>query len=67
MPLALFEKEEFRLRPYFPHHDRRLALRGGTADWSIDEANGRQRLDDGYAIKPCRPDSPECAEPADSV
>jgi hypothetical protein len=30
----------------------------------IDEANGRQRLDDGYTIKPCPPDDKETVEPA---
>jgi hypothetical protein len=30
----------------------------------IDEANGRRRLDDGYAIKPCPPDDKGIVEPA---
>ena len=63
MPYALFEKE-FRLSRTFPTANDvwRCAEDCGLV---IDEANGRQRLDDGYAIKPCPPDSPECAQPAD--
>ena len=55
MPYALFEKE-YRLSRTFPTATDvwRCAEDCGLV---IDEANGRQRLDDGYAIKPCPPDA----------
>ena len=54
MPYALFENE-YRLSRTFPTATDvwRCAEDCGLV---IDEANGRQRLDDGYAIKPCPPD-----------
>jgi hypothetical protein len=62
MPYALFEKE-FRLSRTFPTATDvwRCAEDCGLV---IDEANGSQRLDDGYAIKPCPPDGTEVMEPA---
>ena len=60
MPYALFENE-YRLSRIFPTATDvwRCAEDCGLV---IDEANGRQRLDDGYAIKPCPPDGPEVLE-----
>jgi len=57
MPYALFENE-FRLSRTFPTATDvwRCAEDCGLV---IDEADGRQRLDEGYAIKPCPPDAPE--------
>jgi len=57
MPYALFEKE-YRLSRTFPTATDvwRCAEDCGLV---IDEANGRQRLDDGYAIKPCPPEAPD--------
>ena len=62
MPYALFENE-YRLSRIFPTATDvwRCAEDCGLV---IDEANGRQRLDDGYAIKPCPPDGLESLEPA---
>jgi hypothetical protein len=61
MPYALFEKE-YRLSRTFPTATDawRCAEDCGLV---IDEPNGRQRLDDGYAIKPCPPDGTEAVEP----
>ena len=57
MPYALFENE-YRLSRTFPTATDvwRCAEDCGLV---IDEANGKQRLDDGYAIKPCPPDGPD--------
>jgi hypothetical protein len=57
MPYALFENE-FRLSRTFPTASDvwRCAEDCGLV---IDEANGRQRLDESYAIRPCPPDAPE--------
>ena len=57
MPYALFEKE-YRLSRTFPTATDvwRCAEDCGLV---IDEADGRQRLDEGYAIKSC-----DAAEPA---
>ena len=55
MPYALFENE-FRLSRTFPTATDvwRCAEDCGLV---IDEADGRQRLDDGYSIKPCPSDA----------
>lgn len=60
MPYALFEKE-YRLSRTFPTASDvwRCAEDCGLV---IDEANGRQRLDEGYAIRPCPPDAAEAEE-----
>lgn len=57
MPYALFEKE-YRLSRTFPTATDawRCAEDCGLV---IDEADGGQRLDDGYAIKPCPPEGPD--------
>lgn len=62
MPYALFEKE-YRLSRTFPTATDvwRCAEDCGLV---VDDANGRRRLDDGYAIKPCPPDATEAGEPA---
>jgi len=54
---ALFENE-FRLSRTFPTATDvwRCAEDCGLV---IDDAHGRQRLDEGYAIRPCPPDVPE--------
>jgi len=64
MPYALFENE-FRLSRTFPTASDvwRCAEDCGLV---IDEANGRQRLDESYAIRPCPPDAPE-AEASDRM
>jgi hypothetical protein len=62
MPYALFEKEYRLSRPFPTATDAwRCAEDCGLV---IDEANGRRRLDDGYAIKPCPPDDKGIVEPA---
>jgi hypothetical protein len=59
MPYALFE-QEYRLSRTFPTATDvwRCAEDCGLV---TDDADGRRKLDDGYAIKPC---APEAAEPA---
>jgi hypothetical protein len=62
MPYALFEKEYRLSRPFPTATDAwRCAEDCGLV---IDEANGRRRLDDCYAIKPCPPDDKGIVEPA---
>ncbi|WP_291861381.1 hypothetical protein [Bradyrhizobium sp.] len=57
MPYALFEKE-YRLSRTFPTATDvwRCAEDCGLV---IDNVDGGQRLDDGYAIRPCAPDGTE--------
>lgn len=65
MPYALFENQ-YRLSRTFPTATDvwRCAEDCGLV---VDEANGRQRLDDGYAILPCPPEGPELQPEADWV
>jgi hypothetical protein len=61
MPYALFENE-FRLSRTFPTAADvwRCAEDCGLL---VDDADGEQRLDDGYSIKPCAGESADDAEP----
>lgn len=62
MPYALFENE-YRLSRTFPTATDvwRCAEDCGLV---VDDPDGGQRLNNGYAIKPCPHDATEAAEPA---
>jgi hypothetical protein len=62
MPYALFENEAKLSRAFPTQTDVwRCAEDCGLV---VDDASGEQRLDDGYAIKPCPPDPGQETEPA---
>jgi hypothetical protein len=62
MPYALYEKE-YRLSRAFPTPTDVWRC-AEDCDLVVDDPDGGQRLEDGYAIKPCPPDAPEATEPA---
>jgi hypothetical protein len=62
MPYALFENEAKLSRAFPTQTDAwRCAEDCGLV---VDDASGEQRLDNGYAIKPCPPDPGQEMEPA---